>query len=94
MTDQSKILEQIIALVQEVAEDDSLEVTADSALIGENAIVSSRQLVEILLAVEEYAEDDLGVEFNWASDAAMSTRRSVLRTPGTLAEQLASLQSA
>jgi acyl carrier protein len=88
----SAIASAILGIIAEVAGDGSnAPITADSPLIGSDAIVKSRQLVEILLAVEEYADEKLGVAFNWSSDAAMSQRRSVFRTPASLAEHLASL---
>ena len=92
MTNSDPYIEKIISIIEEVAEDrPDIAIGADSSLVGENAIISSRELVEVLLAIEEYAEDELGVEFDWASDTAMSERRSMFRTPASLAEYLASL---
>lgn len=92
MTSIEPYIEKIISIIEEVVGDKpDIRITADSSLVGENAIISSRELVEVLLAIEEYAEDELGVEFDWASDTAMSQRRSMFRTPASLAEYLASL---
>jgi hypothetical protein len=66
-------------------------INAHTPLIGPQAFVKSRELVELLLALEEFAEDDLKVKFDWASDSAMSTGRSVYRTVGSLADHLAGL---
>ncbi|MCF6303334.1 MAG: hypothetical protein L3J13_09070 [Devosiaceae bacterium] len=92
MIDQEKCTAKIVEIVVETLEENpDIQVKADSQLVGEAAIVSSRELVEILLAIEEYAEDDLKVEFDWASDSAMSGRRSMFRTPASLGEYLVSL---
>ena len=92
MSDLDAHIEKIISIIKEVAGDkQDIAISADSSLVGENAIISSRELVEVLLAIEEYAEDELGVEFDWTSDSAMSERRSMFRTPASLAEYLASL---
>ena len=66
------------------------EVLGDvTALVGEQAVIDSRGLVELLIALEEFAEDH-GGQFDWADDAAMSATKSPLRTVRTLAEFVAS----
>lgn len=64
----------------------------DTPLIGSSSVVSSRELVELLLAVEEFSEAKLGVRFDWTSDSAMSEARSIYRNVGSLTEHLDSLQ--
>lgn len=44
------------------------------------------KLVELCLALEDKAPD-LGFEFDWTSDAAMSNSRSMFRTAGSLATE-------
>lgn len=68
--------------------------TAETTLIGSGSPLKSRELVELLVAVEEFAEDKIGIQFDWTSDSAMSETRSVYRTIGTLADHLAGLQKA
>ena len=65
----------------------------ETPLLGANSNVKSRQLVELLLALEEFAEDEVGAEFDWTSDSAMSEARSVFRTIGTLVEHIAGLSA-
>lgn len=92
MSNKDAHVKKIISIIEEVVGNKpGITISADSPLVGEKAIISSRELVEVLLAIEEYAEDELGVEFDWTSDSAMSERRSMFRTPATLAEYLASL---
>jgi hypothetical protein len=66
--------------------------SADTVLVGSGRVVDSADLVMLLLSIEEFARDRLGVEFDWTSDSAMSEARSVLRNVGTLARHLTDLQ--
>jgi hypothetical protein len=59
-------------------------------LVGSNAVVNSREMIELLLAVEAFSEQTLHVRFDWTSDSAISEARSSFRTLGTLAEYIAS----
>jgi len=70
------------------------EVNADTILVGQNRIVDSADLVVLLLAVEDFAKEQLGVQWDWTSDSAMSEARSVLRSVGSLSLHLAELQPA
>jgi hypothetical protein len=67
-------------------------ISADTILVGSGRVVDSADLVMLLLSIEEFARDRLGVEFDWTSDSAMSEARSVLRNVGTLARHLTDLQ--
>jgi len=69
-------------------------INAETVLVGQNRILDSADLVVLLLSVEDFARDSMGVEWDWTSDSAMSEARSVLRTVGSLAQHLASLQPA
>jgi len=44
------------------------------------------KLVELCLELEDKAAD-IGFEFDWTSDSAMSRSRSMFRTAGSLAEE-------
>lgn len=90
------IEEQIVAFLHEVAADDDQSgdvqsLTAQSPLVGADAVISSRALVELLLLTEELAEDELGAEFDWQSDRALSARRSLFKNAASLADHLAGL---
>lgn len=61
-------------------------VSGESRLVGEEAILDSAGLLELLLELEELAEDKLDAAFEWENDSAFSAKRSVFRTPTTLAE--------
>lgn len=86
-----EILKHVVENIQELRDQPEKVIQPDDMLIGDDAALSSRELVEILLAMEEYSEETLGVEFDWSSDSAMSMRRSPYRTPRVLAEHLFAL---
>jgi hypothetical protein len=69
-------------------------ISRETTLVGSGRVVDSADLVMLLLSVEEFARDRLGVNFDWTSDSAMSEARSVLRNIGTLARHLTDLQAA
>lgn len=93
MPEVEEILKAITESIQELRDQPEKTIKPDDLLIGDDAALSSRELVEVLLATEEYAEEKLGVEFDWSSDSAMSMRRSPYRTPRVLAEHLAGMRS-
>lgn len=70
------------------------EIDADTPLIGHSRVLDSADLVVLLLAVEDYARENLGFDWDWTSDSAMSEARSVLRNIGSLAEHLMNQQPA
>ena len=65
------------------------EVDSQMRLIGSEASIDSMKLVEICLALED-AADELGFEFDWTSENAMSRSRSIFRTVESLASEFAS----
>jgi len=74
--------------------DTGAQVTNATPLIGANRAVDSADLVVLLLAIEDYARDNLGFQWDWTSDSAMSEARSVLRNIGSLSEHLMNQQAA
>ena len=74
--------------------EDAESYNSETVLIGRDRVLDSADLVIFLLAVEDFAAEQLGVRWDWTSDSAMSDTRSVLRTLGSLAAHLASLQPA
>ena len=63
-------------------------ITEDMQLIGGDSLLDSMKLVEVCLALEDFA-DEHGFEFNWTSEAAMSKSRSIFRSVAALAEEFA-----
>ena len=84
-TANTKVFTAISALLN----DKSILVTEDLPLIGSDSVLDSMKLVELCLALEDMAAD-LGFEFDWTSDAAMSKSLSMFRTAGALAAEFLS----
>ena len=55
-------------------------------LIGDGGVIDSRTLVELLVALEGFIDEQYAAEFDWTSDRALSGTRSPFRTADTLAE--------
>jgi acyl carrier protein len=81
----AKIFKQILTKL----EDKSLRVADDMPLIGGESELDSMKLVELCLVLEDMATE-MGFEFDWTSDAAMSRSRSMFRTAGSLAAEFIS----
>ena len=78
--------EDIINLIRDTSEniDSFSEINEDSALVGGN--IDSMGLVQLCIALEEKAID-LGFEFDWTSEKAMSSMNSVFRSPKSLLKE-------
>ncbi len=89
MSNHQEIKDMVLATIQSLLEDRTQVVTEDSYLIGGDSLLDSMKLVELCLALEDKASD-LGFDFDWTSDAAMSKSRSMFRTAGSLANEFLS----
>jgi len=69
--------------------DGEVEPTDEMNLIGKEAALDSMKLVELCLVLEDKS-GDLGFEFDWTSEVAMSRSRSLFRTVTSLAEEFLS----
>ena len=76
------IHEALLEQGQELSE----EITEDMQLIGGDSLLDSMNLVQVCINLED-AADDIGFEFDWASEAAMSKSRSMFRSVAALAEE-------
>ncbi len=86
MPEANTIKAEVFATITSLLEDKSLLVTDDTPLIGGESFLDSMQLVELCVALEDKASE-LGFEFDWTSEAAMSKSRSMFRTAGFLATE-------
>lgn len=86
MTNHSIIADQILAAISALAENPSHAISADSQLIGDGSVLDSMKLVELCLLLEDMA-NELGFEFDWTSEAAMSHSRGMFRSVAALTEQ-------
>lgn len=93
MSPADSVRNEVFTQISQLLEDKSLIVTGDMALIGGDSVLDSMKLVELCLALEDKAAD-MGFEFDWTSDAAMSRSRSMFRTAGSLATEFISQMEA
>ena len=93
MSSADSVKNEVFNQISQLLEDKSLTVTDDMALIGGDSFLDSMKLVELCLALEDKAAD-MGFEFDWTSDAAMSRSRSMFRTAGALATEFISQMQA
>ena len=93
MVTKSDIEKFIVKQLSNICKEPQNSFSAKTQLVGENRSIKSVQLVELLLKMEEYVEENFNSEFNWADNSAMSETRSVLRTVGSLAEHIVKLNS-
>jgi len=78
----AKVLETINAVLSEK----EVSVSEEAPLLGDGSALDSMTLVELCIALEDVAAE-MGFEFDWTSDAAMSKSRSMFRTAGSLAAE-------
>ena len=86
MSATDSVKSEVFSQISQLLENKSLTVTDDMPLIGGESVLDSMKLVELCLALEDKAAD-IGFEFDWTSDAAMSRSRSMFRTAGYLASE-------
>ena len=93
MTSVEYIKSEVFGQISQLLENKLLAVTDDMPLIGGESVLDSMKLVELCLALEDKAAD-IGFEFDWTSDAAMSRSRSMFRTAASLAAEFISQMEA
>ena len=85
----NEVLEFILETLEQLKNDGELDervaLDAETPLIGKGGVIDSRTIVELLIALEEFIEDQYSANFDWTSDRAMSTKRSPFQTPTSLA---------
>ena len=84
---------EIYVEISKLLDESSPAVTDQMPLIGGDSVLDSMKLVELCLSLEDKAAD-MGFEFDWTSDAAMSRSRSMFRTAGSLATEFISQMEA
>jgi hypothetical protein len=81
-------LAEIAARIRELVADingDGTGLTDATPLVGEAAAVDSGGLLEVMLALEDFAAQRFGRPFDWMNDKAFSATRSPFATIGALA---------
>jgi hypothetical protein len=93
MINNEKLKSEIYYEITKLLEIKSFTVTDGMPLIGGESMLDSMKLVELCLALEDKASE-IGFEFDWTSDAAMSRSRSMFRTASSLASEFISQMEA
>jgi hypothetical protein len=84
---------EVFKQIAQLLEHKSIMVTDDMPLIGSESALDSMKLVELCLVLEDKAIE-IGFDFDWTSDTAMSRSRSMFRTAGSLAYEFISQMEA
>jgi acyl carrier protein len=77
---------EIYSEISNLLDDKSLTLTDEMPLIGDKSALDSMKLVELCIALEDKAAE-MGFEFDWTSDTAMSRSRGMFRTAKSLASE-------
>ncbi len=86
------VLETTKEIYGEAGFETTLNVQADTPLVGTNAALDSMALVQLCLSLEDKASD-IGFNFDWTSDAAMSKSKGMYRSVNALADEFYSQYS-
>jgi len=88
LSDNADIKHKILGAIAALLENKTV-VSEGTPLIGDDRALDSMKLLELCLSLEDIATD-LGFEFDWTSETAMSKSRSMFRTAGALATEFLS----
>lgn len=88
-------LQIVTTSLREVLEQSDLpvpdDITAETILVGQDAILDSLGIVTLIVDVEQQLETEHEISITLANDRAMSQRNSPFRTVGTLSEYVCEL---
>jgi len=88
MSENADIKNKVFNAIATLLENNS-PVSENTPLIGDDRALDSMKLLELCLSHEDIATD-MGFEFDWTSETAMSKSRSMFRTAGALATEFLS----
>ena len=95
MTEKEKILNCIYKAVDEVNEeleaDKQLAKSPDTVLLGESGQLESIDLVNILVATEDYLEEEFAIPISVTDERAVSEKSSPFKTIDTLCDFISNL---
>ena len=86
MYDLKEVEERVFKEIQNVSEDKRAIVDKTTPLIGGEGTIDSVDLVDMCLELEDIAVE-LGFEFDWASEKAMSATNSIFKDAGSLSKE-------
>jgi hypothetical protein len=89
----NEVKQEIFKKIMNLVDDKTIAPVDDMPLIGSDSALDSMKLVELCLILEDMATE-LGFEFDWTSDSAMSRSRSMFRTAGSISAEFISQMEA
>ena len=91
--DKHQVISYMKEILKEIFNDDDmkLEITNNMSLFGSDSVLDSMKLVELCLSLEDKASE-IGFDFDWTSENAMSKSRSIFRSIESLAEEFVNQQ--
>jgi hypothetical protein len=87
----SMMVELMQRTLKEQSEDVAITATADSALIGPEAVMTSMGMVSFITDVESLLAQEFNLEVTLVSEQALSRRHSPFRSPAVLADYILEL---
>ena len=87
----ASMVERLQQALREESPDHTLDVTADSPLIGPQAVLSSLALVSYIVDVETMVVETWEAEIILVNESALSRKNSPFRTVSTLADYVLEL---
>lgn len=81
-----EVVEVVTLEVKKCIRDQSAPVSSTTPLMGQEGLLDSILLVELCVGLEDRSSE-LGFEFDWTSDSAMSRSRSIFITVESLAQE-------
>ena len=80
--------EDIMQIIFEVTDQDAEKITLnpETSLVGPDSLIDSMGLVQLCLALEEKGSD-LGFDFDWTSEKAISSMNSIFKSPRSLSNE-------
>ncbi len=86
MPDMAMLRVDVFGAIASLSDEPYLTISDATPLIGDGSVLDSSRLVELCLSLEDKASE-LGFEFDWTSEAALSKSRSMFRNAGSLAAE-------
>ena len=95
MAEKEKVIQVIFSAIDEVnqdySEEEQLEKSVDTALVGESGTLDSLGVVTLITAVEQGIEDEFDAVITLADEDALSGKSSPFATINSLADYILSL---
>jgi acyl carrier protein len=88
--EKNQIAELVINAVEDILDDETVEVNNDTVLLGNDAVVDSMGLVNLIVDIEGLLADN-DIEVTLTSEKAMSQRNSPFRTVESLTDYIKEL---